>query len=287
MQFFNDAISYDFLQRAILTALLASAACGVLGAYIVARRNSYMLGAVSHSLLGGIGLALFCQNALGLAFFTPFCGAILAALLVSTAITFLTARKKAREDTVLSAVWTAGVAIGLCFVAAIPGYSVDLNSYLFGNILMVSTTELCLMLLLDALILPLTFLFHSRFLAYCFNEEGLTLRGVSPLRTAWLLNILTGLAIVLLSQTVGIVMVLALMVLPAAAAAKISRTLPQIMLLGTLFCLISCLAGMALSYAPEWPVGAVIILVAGFIYIVAATISYAIEAHQTRHKQPL
>ena len=287
MQFFIDAISYDFLQRALLAALLASAACGVLGAYIVARRNSYMLGAVSHSLLGGIGLALFCQQVLHLAFFTPFCGSILAALAVSTAITFLTTRKKVREDTVLSAVWTAGVAVGLCFVAAIPGYSVDLNSYLFGNILMVSPTELWLMLLLDALILPLTFLFHSRFLAYCFNEEGLALRGISTLRTAWLLNILTGLAIVLLSQTVGIVMVLALMVLPTAASARISRTLPQIMLLGTLFCLVSCLAGMAVSYTPEWPVGAVIILVAGFIYLVASGISHAIEARQTRHKQPL
>ena len=287
MQFFIDAISYDFLQRAILAALLASAVCGVLGAYIVARRNSYMLGAVSHSLLGGIGLALFCQNVLGLAFFTPFCGSIVAALAVSTAITFLTARKKAREDAVLSAVWTTGVAIGLCFVAAIPGYSVDLNSYLFGNILMVSSTELWLMLLLDALILPLTFLFHSRFLAYCFNEEGLALRGVSTLRTSWLLNILTGLAIVLLSQTVGIVMVLALMVLPAAAAARLSRTLPQIMLLGTLFCLVSCLAGMAISYSPEWPVGAVVILVAGLIYLVASCISYAIEARQSRQKQPL
>jgi ABC-type Mn2+/Zn2+ transport system permease subunit len=82
-------------------------------------------------------------------------------------------------------------------------------------------------------------------------------------------------------------MVLALMVLPAAAAARLSRTLPQIMLLGTLFCLVSCLAGMAISYSPEWPVGAVIILVAGYIYLVASCISYAIEARQRSQKQPL
>ena len=287
MQFFIDALSLDFLQRAIVTALLASVSCGVLGAYIVARRNSYMLGAVSHSLLGGIGLSLYCQQVLHIAFFTPFCGSILAAILVSTAVTLLTMRKKGREDAVLSAIWTAGVAVGLCFVAAIPGYAADLNSYLFGNILMVSRQELCLMAILDALILLLTWLFHSRFLAYCFNEEALALRGVSTFRTALLLNILTGLAIVLLSQTVGIVMVLALMVLPSASAARIAHSLPQIMLFGTLFCTLSSLAGMAINYSPEWPVGAAIILVACIIFLLTTLFSLLQEAIRRKNKPEL
>ena len=285
MQFFIDALSLEFLQRAIFTALLASAACGVLGGYIVARRNSYMLGAVSHSLLGGIGLSLYGQQVLHIAFLTPFLGSVLAALVVSSAITFLTMRKKAREDTVLSAIWTAGVAIGLCAVAAIPGYAVDLNAYLFGNILMVSKAELWMMVGLDALILSLTWLYHCRFLAYCFNEEGLGLRGVSTFRTAWLLNVLTGLAIVLLAQTVGIVMVLALMVLPSASAARIAHTLPQIMLLGAVFCVIACLAGMAISYTPEWPAGAIIILVACLIYL-ATTLAAALQEAARRKDKP-
>ena len=273
MQFFNDILQYPFLQYALAAALLASAACGVLGSYVVARRSSFMVGAVSHSLLGGIGLARYASVVLGLSFITPMTGAIFAAIVASIAITIFSARKSSREDTLLSAIWTAGVALGICFITAIPGYAEDLNSYLFGNILLTTPTSLMVMLVLDIIILPITFLFHTRFLALCFNEETLTLRGISVFRTGLLLNILTGLAIVLLSQVVGTVMVLALMILPSAAAYRLRSTLPSIMLLSAMFCLLSCITGMALSYSFDWPAGATIILISTVIFILAAAFS--------------
>lgn len=286
MLFLRDILQYDFLQRSLLAALLASAACGVLGAYVVARRNSYMVGAVSHSLLGGIGLARYCQVMLGMAFFTPMAGAMLSALLVSAIITGFSERKGFRADSILSAVWTVGVAVGLCFIHAIPGYAEDLNSYLFGNILLVSERDLWLMLILDACIIPLTWIFHNCFVALCFHKEGLALRGVSPFCISLLLNMLTSLAVVLLSQAVGVVMVLALLVLPAAAGSRLSHRLRTTMLWGSLFCFISCFFGMALGYAREWPTGPVIILASTGIYLVTAAVTTIIAKIRMAKVQP-
>ena len=285
MHIFQNILQYPFLIFALIAALLASAACGVLGSYVVARRSSFMVGAVSHSLLGGIGLARYANVVLGLAFLTPMAGAIIAAVIASLSITIFTSRKSSREDTLLSAIWTAGVALGICFIKAIPGYAEDLNSYLFGNILLTPPNAILMMLLLDIVILPTAFLFHTRFLALCFNEETLTLRGISVFRIGLLLNILTGLAIVLLSQVVGTVMVLALMILPSAAAYKIKSSMPSIMLLSFLFCLISCTSGIAFSYFLDWPASATIILVATIIFCLAAAFS-ALRTARRRKNAP-
>lgn len=283
MQFFHDIFVYDFLRRALLASILVSASCGVLGAYVVARRGSYMVGAVSHSLLGGIGLARYCQAVLGLAFFTPGLGAVLAAVIVSSLVSILSIRGRFSQDTLLSAVWTVGVAAGLCFITAIPGYAEDLNSYLFGNILLVSRDDLMLTLALDVIILPVAWLFHNRFLALCFHEEGLALRGISPFVTSLMLNILTGLAVVMLSQVVGVVMVLALMVLPASTATLFARGMRFTMLAGGAICLFACLAGMAISYSPNWPTGAIIILTAATIYATTAAATTALKRLRTHN----
>ena len=261
-------MKYDFLQRSLLAALLASIACGILGTYSLVRRNSYMIGAISHSLLGGIGLARYLCVCAGLAFATPILGALLSALLGALAITLLSYRKNVREDTVLGAVWTVSVAIGLLLVAAIPGYAEDLNSYLFGNILLITRSDLWFMAALDLLIVLSTLAFRSRFIAFCFQREMLTLHGISPFWTELLLNVLSALAIVLMVQLAGIVMALALFILPVSAAAHLSRRINVIMLLGGIFCLASTVIGIAISYVPEWHAGAVTIIVAAAIYAI-------------------
>lgn len=273
MSFLQAVLEYDFLQRALVAALLSSVICGVLGSYIVMRRGSYMVGAFSHSLLGGIGLARWCQVVCGIAWFTPMVGSVLTTVLVSCLLTWLTVCGDSREDAVLSGIWTAGVAIGLCFVAWIPGYAEDLNSYLFGNILLVSRADLWTMLGLGAILLPVSWLFHSRFLVFCFHRESLYLRGVSPTWIAFVLNLLIGLAVVVLSQMVGIVMVLALLVLPTAAASKLTSRLARMMLFGAVFCFISCLVGMIASYTWNIPAGAIIILCSTLLYLLVWMIS--------------
>jgi zinc transport system permease protein len=272
MSFFSDIIDSSFLHMALLAALLASVACGIVGSYVVARRRSYMVGAISHSLLGGIGLARLCAVRLGWTALTPLAGSLLAGLLASVAVSLLTSRNRMREDTVLSAIWSLGVAAGISFIALTPGYQEDLNSYLFGSILLVSETDLWIMAAMDLFILIAAWMLHNRFLVLCFHEEGLTLRGISVDGVSLWLHVLIGMTVVILSQIVGVVLVLALLVLPAAAAALFARRLGTVMIIATALCFLCSVAGLALSYGPDLPVGATIIELTVVVYLLLAAV---------------
>lgn len=266
---FYDLIDFGYLRLTLCAILLASVACGIVGAYIVAQRQSYMIGTVSHSLLGGVGLARFLQVACGVLWFSPLVGATLAAVTAATAITFLTLKTKARADAVLSAIWTLGVALGVSFIAMTPGYTEDLNSYLFGSILLITPNDLVFMAVMDVLIAMTAFLFHNRFLTFCFRPETLELRGLSPFTTALMLNLLIALTVVLLAQVVGIVLVLVLLVLPPAFSAIFAKRLPAIMLLAGLVCLAACFTGLVISYEFDWPTGATIVEVTVALFLIA------------------
>ena len=272
MIFLQDLIEFDYLKRSVLAILFASIACGIIGSYVVARRQSYLIGAVSHSLLGGIGLARYLQIAHGLRWFSTLLGALLAAILAAIAISTLTLKNRMRQDTVLSAIWTLGVAIGISFIAITPGYSEDLTSYLFGSILLVSTEDLVIMALMTVVIIVAVLFFRNRFLALCFNEETLFLRGVSTAAVSFTLHLLVALTVVLLAQVVGIVLVLVLLVMPAATAAHFAKRMSLVMLWGTVFCLVFCYGGLIVSYEADWPVGATIVELAVAAYLLCAAL---------------
>ncbi|MBO4528364.1 MAG: metal ABC transporter permease [Victivallales bacterium] len=272
MIFLQDFIEFDYLKRSLLAILLASIASGIVGGYVVARRQSYLIGAVSHSLLGGIGLARYLQIAHGLSWFSTILGALFAAVLSAIAISTLTLKNRMRQDTVLSAIWTLGVAIGVSFIAITPGYSEDLTSYLFGSILLVSKADIAVMAVMTIAIVVTVLLFRNRFLTLCFNEETLALRGVSAAWTSFVLHLLIALTVVLLAQVVGIVLVLVLLVIPAATAAQFAKRISQVMLWGAIFCLLTCTGGLVASYEADWPVGATIVELAVAAYLVCAAI---------------
>ncbi len=259
-----------FFRNALLTGLLASISFGVIGSYVVVRRISAIAGAIAHCVLGGIGAGLYLERALGIGWAGPMSGAIVVALLAAIILTLVSLRGGQREDTVIAVLWSLGMAIGLLFLAKTPGY-VDPMSYLFGNILLISATDLKVQAGLALLVLGVTWLCHSSFLALCFDEEYARLRGV---RTGWyylLLLCLTALTTVLLLRVVGIVLVIALLTLPAAAAGNLARSIGQMMWLATLFCMVCVVVGLGLSYHLDLPGGPVIILVAGGLYLASLT----------------
>lgn len=265
--FFSDLPRYAFLQYAVLAAVLASIAGGIVGTYVVVRRRTYIVGAISHSLLGGMGVARYLQTVHGVSWLTPLVGAGITAVLVAVLIALVTTYGGQREDTILSAVWAVGMAVGISFISATPGYNEDLMSYLFGNILMVARQDLVLMLILDVVIVLITVLFYDRFLAMSFHEETARLRGIAVGVYSVLLLVLSALTIVLLVQIVGIVMVIALLALPAAAASQLARRLWVVILLSIGLSLGFTLGGLALSYGPNLPAGATIIELAGGAYL--------------------
>lgn len=269
MEFFQAALGNPFLQSALAMGVLAGVACGVVGTYVVTRRISYIAGAVSHSVLGGMGAAKYVQVVHGLTWCSPLLGAVVAALVSALLIGWVSQRARQREDTVIGAIWAVGMAIGVLFISRTPGYNEELMSYLFGNILLVSPEDLRLMLLLDVLVLALAVVFYNKFLAVCFDEEFARLRGVKVEFYYLTLLCLTALTVVVLLKVVGIIMVIAMLTLPAAVAGFFSGRLWQMMVLASLLCVGLNLAGMAISYSPGLPAGATTIVLAGGLYLAA------------------
>ncbi|MEW6428654.1 MAG: metal ABC transporter permease [Thermodesulfobacteriota bacterium] len=258
-----------FFRYALLAGLLSSIAFGIIGSYVVARRISYLAGAISHCILGGIGGALYLQKAKGVEWLDPVWGAALAALVAAVVIGLVSLHARQREDTVIGALWGIGMAAGLLFLAKTPGY-VEPMSYLFGNILLMTRNDVLVVLVLDLIIVAAGLLFYNRFLAVCFDGEFARLRGVPTRLYYMLLLVLTSLAIVLLVRLVGVVLVVALLTLPAAVASYFCRSLWQMMLLSSLCCALFIVGGLLSSYQLDLPSGPTIIIIAGGVYLLVA-----------------
>ncbi len=264
MNGFLSALSeHAFLQTAVLAGVLASIGCGVVGTYVVVKRIAFLAGSIAHSVLGGMGAALY----LG---YDPLAGAMAAAVLAALSIGWVRLRWQAQEDTLIGAFWAVGMAAGILFIAKTPGYQADLMSYLFGNILLVPESSLWFMAALDAVLLLIVVAFHRQFMAVVFDEEFARLRGIPVTFFYLLLLILVAVTVVLLIQVVGLILVLALLTLPAAVAAHYVHSLGRMMLLATLVGCAVTLSGLALSYEPDLPAGATIVLVAGAVYMLSA-----------------
>ncbi len=257
------------LRYALIAGLLASVAFGIIGSFVVTRRITYIAGAIAHCVLGGIGGALYLRHEIGWQWLEPIHGAAVSALAAAIIIGLITLYAHQREDTVIGAIWAAGMAIGALFLARTSAY-VDPMSYLFGDILLIDRRDLYLIAGLDVGIVVLAVIFYNRFLAVCFDAEFARLRGVRVGAYYMLLLCLTALTIVLLVQLVGIVMVIALLTLPAAVAGLFTNRLSRMMLMAIALCALFTSVGLALSYMWEFPSGPMIIVLAAGCFLLAA-----------------
>ncbi|MFC1834519.1 metal ABC transporter permease [Thermodesulfobacteriota bacterium] len=265
--FLSDLAQYSFLQNALLTGLLASVACGMIGTYVVVRRITYIAGGIAHTVLGGMGAAVYFQKVHGWSWSTPLLGAVISALLAALIIGIVSLRARQREDTVISALWSIGMATGILFIFRTPGYAQDLMSYLFGNILLVTAHDLWLLVGLDILIVVVGTLCYNQFLAVCFDDEFARVRGLRVELYYLLLLCLAALTVVVLVSVVGIVMVIALLTLPVAIAGMLTVNLRNMMVLSVLLTALFTTMGLAVSYEPDYPAGATTIVITGAAYL--------------------
>lgn len=266
MEFFAALAEQSFLQNALIAGVLASVACGLIGSYVVVMRISYLAGGIAHSVMGGMGIAYYLGG-------SPFLGALIAAVISALLIGMVKLYWQAREDTLIGALWASGMALGILFISQTPGYQVDLMSYLFGNILLVAEGDLWLMAGMDLVIIATILVLYRPFQAVAFDPEFARLRGL-PVNLLYLLLLcIVALTVVLLIQVVGLILVIALLTLPAAIAGHYVRTLSSLMALATLLGLVFTSAGLAISYQPDLPAGATIILLAAGSFIVSSLLS--------------
>lgn len=260
--FASALMQHGFLQQALLAGLLASLGCGLVGPFVVVKRITFLAGGIAHSVLAGMGAAVYFS-------LDPLLGALVAAVVAALLIGWVRLYANAHEDTSIGALWAIGMAVGILFIARTPGYASDLMSFLFGNMLLVPTRELVFMALLDGVLLISLTLFYRQFVAVAFDEEFARLRGVPVTLVYLALLVLVAITVVLMIQVVGLILVIALLTLPAATARLWTSSLATMMIIATLLGMIMTSGGLALSYAPDLPPGPTIILLAGAAYFLA------------------
>ena len=279
MSGFIDAVldpSMPFVRNALVAGLLSSVLFGVLGAVVTVRRIAGLAGAISHAVLGGIGLSLFLASRGILAGVPPIAGALLFALAAAALIGLVSLKAKQREDTVINAIWAVGMSLGVLFIARTPGYA-DPMSYLFGNILLVSGRDLVLLGVLDLAVLGLAWRFYPQLEASAFDEDFAKVRGVPTDAVFMAILAVVAVAVVLLQTFVGIVMVIAMLTLPAGTAGYAARSLAGMMAGGVALSAAFSAGGLALGWGLDLPAGAVVVVLAGTVFMGAAGVRLALS----------
>jgi len=270
-EFFTALETNAFLQYAMIAGLLASIACGVVGTYVVTKKISLVSGGIAHTVLGGIGLVCFLNKVYGMNI-PPLYGALLVAILSAIIIGLVKIYSEHDSDTIIAATWSIGMAVGVIFIAITPGYNSDLMSYLFGNILMVTKQNLYLMLVLDIAVIIVGVSLYHKLCAICFDEDFARIKGLNVTFYYLLLLCLTAITIVALIQVVGLILVIALLTIPAAIAKQYSNSMWKMMLGAVVLGMLFTFFGLVISYGPDLPSGAVIIIVASISFAVSTAV---------------
>ena len=245
-------LAMNFFRNALLASLLASITCGIIGTYIVSRRIVFISGGITHASFGGIGMGYYMG-------FDPILGAVMFGIFSALGIEFFTRKADLREDSAIAMLWALGMALGIIFIFLTPGYAPNLMSYLFGNILTVSLTDLVLLSGLTVVIAAFFLLFYRMILFISFDEE-FALTNNTPVRLFNMILIcLVALTIVLNIRVVGIILVMSLLTIPQAISNLFTRYFHKMIYLSIIFGFVGSMAGLIFSYLYDIPSGAAII----------------------------
>ncbi len=253
-------LTYSFMQRGLLAALLVGVLCAVIGCYVVLRGMAFLGDALAHAILPGVALAYLLGGSL-------LVGAFLAAVIVAVGIGFFSRGSTLKEDTAIGILFAAALALGVALISSIRTYATDLSHILFGNVLGVSERDLWLTGALGLLIVATIVILYKPFLVISFDPNlAATLRlPAEPLR--FLMLILLALTVVVSLQTVGVGLVAAMLVTPAATAYLVTRRLATMMLVSGAIGAFSSVAGLYLSFYVNVASGAVMVLVATLVFL--------------------
>ena len=262
MDNFLELFQYTFFQHALLGSLFASIACGIIGTYIVTRRLVFISGGITHASFGGIGIGLYT----GL---SPILSAAIFSVLSAFGVEWLSKRNDMREDSAIAVFWTFGMAVGIIFSFLAPGFTPELSSFLFGNILTITQTDILMLALLSVTLSLFFGLFLRPIVSIAFDREFARSQGLPVKLFEYTLMMFVALTIVACLRMVGIVLAISLLTLPQMTANLFTHSFKRIIFLSIGIGYLSCLGGLLISYQLQVPSGASIIFVSILIYVLA------------------
>lgn len=252
-----EPLQYPFIVRGLIAAVMVGIICAVVGTYVVLRGMAFFGDALAHSILPGVAVGYLVGSG---AREPLFWWALLAAILASLGIGAVTRGTRIKEDTAIGVIFAGMFALGVAMISSVRGYSVDLAHFLFGDVLGVSTGDLWLIAIFGIVILLAIVAFYKEFMVLSFDPIlAATLRLPARL-LEFLLLILIAVSIVVSLQTVGIALMVAMLVTPAATAFLLNQRLPVMMALSAGIAALSGVVGLYLSYYLSIASGAAIVL---------------------------
>lgn len=248
-----DLLHYSFLQNALIGAFLTSIICGILGSLIVVNRMVFIAGGIAHSVYGGVGLASFFGFSilLGSTLFSVLCAVILAYMLLYA---------KERLDSLIGSLWAFGMALGVILVELTPGYNKDFMGYLFGSILSITNSDISYMLIFALILLAFVVLHYRTILGISYDSEFTQLQGINIHFFSILMMILIALGIVLSMRSVGIILIIALLSIPAYCSELLTNSLSKMMILSSIISFIAMIFGIYVSYLYDFQAGASVVI---------------------------
>ncbi len=258
----SQPLSYEFMQRGLMAAVIVGTVCSMIGCYVVLRSMAFLGDALAHAILPGIAIAY-------LAGWNLMLGALAASIIVALGIGFFSRRGTIREDTAIGVLFSAALALGIAIISTIRSYAVDLSHILFGDILGVGASDLTQIAILAVVIIGLILVFYRPFKIISFDPVLATTLELPVERLRTLLLILISLTIVASLQTVGIGLVAAMLVTPAATAYLLTNRLSRMMIFSVLFGISSSILGLYLSYYISIASGSAIVLISTVFFVVA------------------
>ena len=249
------------MQYAFIAGVLTSIVCGIIGVIIVEKKLVMLSGGIAHTAYGGVGLGYL----LG---FPPLLGALGFSICAACGIGAINRKKGASAEVITAMLWSLGMALGIVFIALMPGYAPDLNSYLFGDILTVTKFDIFMELGICITVVIIFFIFYHDWKSYLFDGEFATIIGLKTALLEYLLLIMTAMTVVILIRVVGIVLILALLTAPAATAGILTDRLGKRMIISSILGTVYCTMGLLCSYYFNIPSGAVIVIISVLCYLV-------------------
>jgi len=266
-----ELLQYAFVQRMFIAGFLASIACGIIGTYIVVKRIVFISGGIAHTTFGGIGFAYYLQY-LGILFIEPLVGALIFALTAAIIMGLPFIRKRLREDSTIGILWVVGMALGVLFLNQVDRSKIivqDPVSILFGNVLLIKMQDLYLMVGLLILIIFVTIVLYKDLHILTFDEEFARISGIKVDLLYLILMILVALTTVVLIKVVGVVLVIAMLTIPAAISNLFTHNLKNMMIFAIIIGCIVTFYGSIISLNYDLPPGATIVISLAFLFIVA------------------
>jgi manganese/iron transport system permease protein len=266
LDFLKEPLEFAFMQRALLAAGFAAVVCAVVGTFVVLKGMAFMGEAVAHSSLTGMSVAVLFGGSV-------FWGALAWAVPASLLITVISRRANLRLDTAIGIIFAGGFALGIILISQVSNYTADLFDFLFGNVLGASWNEVILIGGITGAVLVVLLAFYKELLFTSYDATMAAASGIPVRFIQYLLPVLVAVTAVASIKSVGIVLVLALLVTPAATGTLLARQLPSIMAASTLIALLSTVAGLYLSFYLDLPTGPSIVMVATALFALALVLS--------------